>query len=55
MMEGTHTGAGNRNITINKKLVISGELDKGPEKSIIDAEGRSRHFKFNNKPGTIKL
>ena len=48
MMEGTHTGAGNRNITINKKLVISGELDKGPEKSIIDAEGRSRHFKFNN-------
>lgn len=49
MMEGTHTGAGNRNITINKKLVISGELDKGPEKSIIDAEGRSRHFKFNNE------
>ncbi len=47
MMEGTHSGATNRNISIEKQIVITGDPTKGPDKTIIDAENKGRHFSFN--------
>jgi len=48
MMEGTHSGAGNRDLSIVKQLVITGDISKGADKTIIDAEYKSRHFMFTN-------
>jgi len=47
MLEGTHTGVVNRNINMTKQLVITGDLTVDPEKVIIDAEHKSRHFVFD--------
>ena len=47
MMEGTHSGVTNRNISIQKQIVITGDPTKGPDKTIIDAENKGRHFLFN--------
>ena len=47
MMEGTHSGVANRNISILKQIVISGDPTKSADKTIIDAEHKARHFSFN--------
>ena len=47
MMEGTHSGVTNRNISIEKQIVITGDPSKSADKIIIDAEQKARHFSFN--------
>ena len=47
MMEGTHSGVTNRNISIEKQIVITGDPTKSADKTIIDAEHKARHFSFN--------
>ena len=42
---GTFTGSSNRNITINKNLVITSS--HGPDSTTIDAGSANRHFYFN--------
>ena len=44
MMEGTHSGVTNRNISIQKQIVITGDPTKGPDKTIIDAENKETFF-----------
>ena len=50
MMNGTHSGSGNRNIDgfSNKSLVIMGDPEYDAERTIINAGGVSRHFVFND-------
>lgn len=48
MMVGTHSGVNNRDITISKQVVITGDPKKGPELTIIDAAYKARHFLFGS-------
>ena len=47
MMEGTHSGQPNRDLSIEKQIVITGDPTKSADKTIIDAEHKARHFSFN--------
>ncbi len=51
---GTYTGEGNRNITIDGK-VISVESESGPENTIIDCEGAERGFYLKSLGSFTKL
>ena len=54
MMEGTHSGSNNRGINLNgnKSFVLMGDPNSTPDKVIIDAGGRDKHFTFDNNEDT---